>query len=169
LKSYLREYDTIAKLESDKFGVLLKDIKNEEDIFTILAKLFEKLSRPYTIDDKIISLSFNAGISIYPKDAEDPEILIDRAGIALINNRHKGEGGFGFYEKKFQERAQKQIKLKNEMLKALHRKEFVLYYQPYFDANTSRIKGGRSPAKVEKRQQNYPPLWSSYLILKKQE
>ena len=157
LKTYFREYDVIAKLESDKFGIIIKDLKSEEDIYTILYRLIDYLSKPYTVDDKIISLSFNAGISIYPKDAREPKTLVDKAEIALLDAKQKGES-LGFYKENLKEKAQKRIKLKNEMTIALKNREFVLYYQPYFNAKTHRIEGAEALLRWKKNGKIIPPM-----------
>ena len=157
LKAYFRKYDVIAKLVSDKFGVIIKDLKSEEDIYTILDRLIDHLSKPYTIDDRTISLSFNAGISIYPKDARDAQTLMEKAEIALLNVKHE-EGSLGFYKKDLKEKAQKRIKLKNEMTIALKNREFVLYYQPYFNAKTHRIEGAEALLRWRKNGKIIPPM-----------
>ncbi len=157
LKNFLREYDTIAKLESDKFGILLKDIKNEEDIFVIIVKLINKLSEPYVIGDKIINISFNAGVSIYPKDAEDTEMLVERAEIALLDVKHKEES-LGFYKEELKEIVQKKIKLKSAMSQALKNREFILYYQPYFNAKTRKIEGAEALIRWKKEGKIVPPM-----------
>ncbi len=157
LKSYLRKYDTVAKLESDKFGIILKDLKNEEDIFVILVKLLNRLSAPYLIDDNTINLSFNAGVSIYPKDAANAETLIDKAEIALLDVKHKEES-LGFYKEDLKKKAQETIRMKNDMAKALKNREFVLHYQPYFDAKTNRIKGAEALLRWKKNNKIIPPM-----------
>ncbi len=157
LKAYFRKYDTIAKLESDKFGVIIKDLKNEEDVYIILIKLINHLSKPYIIDNKIISVSFNAGVSIYPKDAANAEILLDKAEIALLDVKNKEES-LGFYKEDLKKIAQKRIRLKNDMATALKNREFILYYQPYFDIKTSKIKGAEALLRWKKDNKIIPPM-----------
>ncbi len=157
LKAYFRKYDTIAKLESDKFGVIIKDLKKEEDVYVILVKLINHLSKPYIIGNEIISISFNAGVSIYPKDAQNAEALLDKAEIALLDVKNKEES-LGFYKEDLKKRAQKKIKLKNDMARAIKNKEFVLYYQPYFDIKTNKIKGAEALLRWNKNGQIVPPM-----------
>ena len=157
LTAYFREYDVIAKLESDKFGIIMKDLKREEDIYIILYKLIDHLSKPYTVGDKIISPSFNAGISIYPKDARDPKTLMDKAEIALLDAKQKEEN-LGFYKEDLKEKAQKRMNLRNAMIKALNNNEFILYYQPYFNAKTHKIEGAEALLRWKKDGKIIPPM-----------
>ncbi len=157
LKAYFREYDVISKLESDKFGIIIKDLKREEDIYIILYRLIDYLSKPYTVNDKTISLSFNAGISIYPKDAMDPKTLMDKAEIALLDAKHKEES-LGFYKEDLKEKAQKRMNLRNSMANALKNNEFVLYYQPYFNSKTHKIEGAEALLRWKKDGKIIPPM-----------
>ncbi len=154
LKNYLRKYDAISKLESDKFGIIIKDIKNEEDIYTILVTLIDNLSKPYIIEDSTIYISFNTGISIFPKDAKDAETLMEKAEIALFDVKNKEEG-FGFYKENLKIKAKKRLKLKTALSNALKNREFILYYQTYFDIKTNKIAGAEALIRWKKTQQNH--------------
>jgi diguanylate cyclase (GGDEF)-like protein/PAS domain S-box-containing protein len=143
LKDFLRKYDVVAKLESDRFGVLLKDLKSEEDILIIIINLLNKLKRPYKINESEISIPFNVGLSIYPKDGHDAQSLIDGAHIALMDAKQKGEGAIGFFREDFDKKVADKLKLKSNLEKAIAQKEFCLYYQPYVDINRN-ISGAES-------------------------
>jgi diguanylate cyclase (GGDEF)-like protein len=83
LKNALYSYDIIAKLESDRFGVVIKDLKKEDDLLVIVYNLLSNLSKPYNIENQNIPLSFNIGLSLTPKDGTTPNELIDKANTAL--------------------------------------------------------------------------------------
>ncbi len=157
LKAYFRKYDTIAKLESDKFGVLIKDIRKEEDIFIILTRLMKLLSKPYNIDGKTISIKFNTGVSLFPKDAKSAEELIEKAGVALLDVKNEANS-FGFYKEDLKRKAQRIIEIKNDAMKALANKEFILYYQPYFDTKNMEIKGAEALIRWRKNDKIIPPM-----------
>ncbi|WP_025270518.1 sensor domain-containing phosphodiesterase [Hippea sp. KM1] len=141
IKKHLRRYDIIAKLESSKFAILLKDMKREEDILVISMDLIRQLSKPYDIDGQRFNLSFNVGISIYPIDSKDPIGLLDKAEIALIDARLKGENSIGFYKEELKSETERKLKINQEFPEALKNKEFVLYFQPYFSIATGAIEG----------------------------
>ncbi len=157
IKNTLREYDVVARLESEKFAVLLEDIEREEDIFVILMNLLKHLSNPYIINDKTIRLSFNAGITIYPQDAQDPDQLMEKAGIALIDARTKGKSTLGFYKDRFRREAEKKVQLENEAMEAIKNREFVLYYQPYFNLEKRTMSGAETLVRWMKKGKIVPP------------
>ncbi len=158
LKSLVRSYDTVAKLESDKFAVFLEDLKTEEDALVVVMKLISELSKPFLIMGKSINLNFNAGVSLYPQDATDPGELVEKAELALMDAKGKGEGSIGFYREKFREEAEKKITLKSQVHEALSKGEFVLYYQPYVSIDTGRIVGAEALIRWIKNGKVIPPL-----------
>ncbi len=158
IKTNLREYDVVAKLESDKFCVLLKDIKHEENALWIFTNLMNKLSKPYRIGDKFIGLSFNMGISLYPKDDVRPEGLLEKAMVALIDAKKKGEASLGFYKEEFEKEAMHKLELRNDIKNALSKNEFVIYYQPYFSSKDKRLVGAEALIRWKRNGKIIPPL-----------
>lgn len=143
LKNNLYSYDIIAKLESDRFGVVIKDLKSEEDLLVIVYRLLEELSKPYTVSNQSISISFNIGLSLTPKDGTVSSELLDKANTALQDAREKGENQIGFFRKEIEDKALRTLKLKADLELAVLNKEFVAFYQPYVDKNKN-IKGAEA-------------------------
>ena len=144
LVNFLRDYDIVAKLESNRFGVFLKEIEREENIYIVAVRLLNHLSKPYKINEEKINLSFNLGVSLYPFDSKNPEDLINKAYVALADAKQKGENKIGFYKEKLQVSILERIKLREELEEALEREEFKLFLQPYFDSSDHSLKGAEA-------------------------
>ncbi|WP_169309413.1 EAL domain-containing protein [Thermodesulfobium narugense] len=150
LKSFFGPDTTIAKLESDRFAVFIKNKKSEEEILDLSYELLDLLTKSYLVDNnQVISVSFNIGISIFPKDGENADQLINKALIALLDARQKGENCIGFFRNDLGQRAKEILILKSGLEDAISKKEFVLYYQPYVDKNFN-IVGAESLLRWEK-------------------
>jgi diguanylate cyclase (GGDEF)-like protein/PAS domain S-box-containing protein len=156
LKSNLRGYDVVAKLESDRFGLLLKDLKREEDIVIIAAKILNELTKPYNIENKSISLSFNIGLSFYTRDGLTYEQLINKAQVALIDARQKGDNQIGFFRRDLKEEVFSSLKLKSDLEQAIANKEFFPYFQPYVDSK-AQIVGAEALMRWQKNEIIIPP------------
>ena len=157
LKMFLRDYDVIAKLESDRFGVLIKDLKREEDMFAVVTKLLSELRKPYKVGNSKVSISFNMGLSMYPKDGKNAKQLLDKANAALLDAKAKGENSVGFFNKDLEEKTMHNLKLKTDLESALKNREFILYYQPYVDGNLN-IVGAESLLRWRKDDEIIPPM-----------
>ncbi len=158
LLSFLRDYDLIAKLESERFGVLLKEIEREEDIYVISVKLLDFLSKPYVIGKNSIRLSFNIGISIYPTDAKNAEDLIDKAQIALSDAKEKKNMNIGFYKEELKIMAQKNVEIQDSFTEALKNGELKLFLQPYFTTSNFAIGGAEALVRWIKNNNTIQPM-----------
>lgn len=157
IQGSVRGYDVTAKLESDRFGIFIKDVRGEEDIAVIAANLINDLSKPYRLDEHIVTLAFNIGVSMYPKDAEEPLRLIDKAIVALSDAKTKGENSVGFYSPDFEQKARDTLALRTDLDLAIANKEFLLYYQPFVDKDFN-ITGAESLLRWRKGEKIIPPM-----------
>jgi len=157
LRSFFRAYDVIAKLESDRFGVLAKDFRAEEDILILAHNLMLELSKPYVVSEDKIQLSFNIGISFFPKDATTSQELFDKAYIALSDAKQKGENQIGFFNKDIKEQTIQKLHVQSELALAVLSKSFVAFYQPYVDRQKN-ISGAEALMRLIRNGQIVPPI-----------
>ncbi|MGC8616211.1 MAG: EAL domain-containing protein [Desulfurella sp.] len=158
LGKIVRQIDIVAKLESDKFAVLLKDLSFEEDSLVLMVNIIKVLCDDYNINGTMVKLSFNAGVSLYPKDSKNPKVLLEKAEIAVSDAKEKGEGALGFYRQEVEDSAKEKLSLRYNITKALSNKEFLVYYQPYFDTKTKKIIGAECLLRWKKGDKIIPPL-----------
>ncbi len=145
LERILRESDVVARLESDKFGVLLKDMKLEDDVVFVVHKIISELSKPFYYGGSKITVSFTTGVALYPRDAQDADELIHRAMIGLEDaKKMESERAIGFYRPEFEREARSRMKLRSDLKDALLNDEFKLFYQPYFDSRTGQLAGAEA-------------------------
>jgi len=127
----MRESDRVAKLESDRFGFILKNLDNELDVLLIIDKVFDKLNKPYKIGNKEISLNFVMGLALIPRDGTEVENLLHKARVALADARSKDDRKIGFFNTKLEKEASNRLSLRLEFENALKQEQFILHYQPY--------------------------------------
>ncbi len=156
IKSTVKSIDIVGKLDSDRFGVILKDLKNEFDALVILEKILEELSQPYIYEGRIISLSFNAGLSLIPRDGKSANELLRKATVALSGIGSDSNKKIGFFSKGLEEKVVNGLKLKIELEKALNNNDFIMFYQPYVDAD-GKISGAESLLRWYRNGKIVPP------------
>ncbi len=157
IRSSVKKYDEVARLDSDKFGILLKGLRNEEDALIIMDRVLEKLKEPYEIENQQVEIGFTIGLSLIPRDGKSGMALISRAQSALVDARIKGENSCSFYRKDLEVQASSKLRLKKELNRALNRNEFIVYYQPYFD-NKGRIAGAEALLRWQKNGNVVSPM-----------
>jgi diguanylate cyclase (GGDEF)-like protein len=144
LRENLREADTIGRLGGDEFTLIVEQAEEPLQLDHVAAKIREALSAPLMVDDQEIYLNASIGLSVYPRDGDNAEQLLSNADIAMY--RAKGQGGniHLFYTPEMMSKSVDRLSLEGELRRALDRNEFVLHYQPTFDARTRTLLGAEA-------------------------
>lgn len=97
LKDCVRAVDTVARVGGDEFVVLLPDIKTPSGCARVAQKILDALAPPYDIDGNSVTAAPSIGISIYPDDHLDMEILLRHADAAMYAVKQTQRGKFRFF------------------------------------------------------------------------
>ena len=141
LLSSTRDGDTVARLGDDEFAIILEDVQQTEDIPKIIEKIIGSLSQAYYVDDHELFVTSSIGVSIYPGDGEQPELLVQNADVAIHHAKESGTNNYRFYESKMNSESLYRLNLESSLRKALEREEFFLLYQPQIDLQTHKVIG----------------------------
>jgi diguanylate cyclase (GGDEF)-like protein len=147
LKSVLRKYDVISRLNISRFGgdvfaVLLTDLPTKEAVTWIANRLLDALLEPVDIDGNSVFLASHLGISLYPSDSSSVDDLINNAIIAKkYSQKYHTESHYQFFDEDMQKLSIKHVKLDKELRDSILYENWVLLYQPKMDINTKVIVG----------------------------
>jgi diguanylate cyclase (GGDEF)-like protein len=141
LKLALREIDTIARLGGDEFIILLSDFKRVEDINDIALKLFDAVQQPLAVNNNELFVTASIGISVFPDDGRNAEILLRNADTAMYRAKEKGRNTYEFYTEDMTERAIEKVTMIANLNRALEQDEFEIYYQPQYDIQEKQLIG----------------------------
>ena len=93
----VREIDTVSRLGGDEFVLVLPELRDAADAGAVARKLMATLSQPYHIDGHELTITPTLGISIYPKDGTDADMLLRNADTAMYHAKESGKNDFRFY------------------------------------------------------------------------
>lgn len=131
----------VSRFEADKFGIILTNTENPEDIVTLLEKIRNNLKIPINIKNEDIIITLSMGIAIFPENGNTPDTLIKNAEIALSKSREEHMNSYKFFEEDLNIKTSEFVHMQRHLFHALEKNEFVMHYQPYFDATTQKISG----------------------------
>ncbi|MBN1697147.1 MAG: EAL domain-containing protein [Spirochaetales bacterium] len=135
----LRESDSIYRLGSDEFTIILTFLTNYTDAALVAQKIRHVLEEPLLIAGQQIIVTVSIGISLFPKDGLDMETLIKNADIALLEAK-KTKDTYHFFTEAMQKKAVHRMQTITNLRNALKKPEsFLLHYQPLVDKNGSII------------------------------
>jgi diguanylate cyclase (GGDEF)-like protein len=138
---FLDENDTLARIGSDEFAILLNDIENKESIETLCENLNQSIQQCRPPSLQILSLSACIGISLYPDDATTAKKLLKLADTALYSAKKQHIGSYCFYHQTQTEALNKRLSIQAELKIALSQKQFEVHYQPQFCSKTNKLIG----------------------------
>lgn len=139
LKSVARASDTIARIGGDEFVILLEDIVSPENCKTVAEKIINLLSNTFDISSQPVHISTSVGISLYPNDGTQWQVLLKNADISMYHAKANGTGNFSFFNQKMNSRLHQRLQLENNLRKAIVNNEFSLVYQPQLHIPSKRI------------------------------
>jgi len=144
LSGGVREGDTVARLGGDEFGALLADVAQAQDVVRVADKLVREFPRVITVNGEKLFPRVRAGVASYPADGEEPEVLIQRARIALRAPSVEPDNTVSFYAPELDAAAQERRRIAQALHHAIERAELALHYQPVVDIATRRITGAEA-------------------------
>lgn len=140
LEQHISKKETLSRLGGDDFVLLLpntgynKAAKRAQD-------LINALNEPFHFEHEEIFTSASIGISLFPTDGRDSEVLIKGADIAMYRAKEKGKNSFQFFTHDMNESISRKSKLATGLHKGLERGEFTIQYQPQISLETEDLTG----------------------------
>lgn len=135
---------TLSRLGGDEFGLILEGVDSLDLVVRAVQFLIDIISREHEIEGHQVFLTCSVGISVFPYDGDDADTLIKNADAAMYDAKQRGRNSFQFYTKDINSQTYRQLILENELVKALAREEFEIYYQPQVELDTGRVVGAEA-------------------------
>ncbi|MDP3267377.1 MAG: EAL domain-containing protein [Sulfuricurvum sp.] len=144
LVSVLGREDVLARVGGDEFIIVLEgleDVMKSEEVVKKIQALFEN---SITVDGIDFKLSASIGIAIFPDDAENGELLLKNADIALRRAKDDGRNNYCFFSSEMSVQLFERILLERELRRGIDASEFLVYYQPQVSLITGKLIGAEA-------------------------
>ncbi len=134
----------IARIESDRFALVMPYVTDGEEVARHLERTLERLmNHSFTWIDKSYRIAAKAGVVLYPDDGHDADTLLKHAEVALKKAK-AGVDRYLFYALKMTETVVGRLHLENQLRHALELDQYELHYQPKMDAATGQLVGAEA-------------------------
>ncbi|WP_235885697.1 EAL domain-containing protein [Paenibacillus cymbidii] len=133
--------DLAARMGGDEFMFLLPRVTDPGQVIQRVDRMLMLFQQPYSMDGYQFHITASIGISLYPDDAQDIEMLMIHADTAMYNAKRRGKNRFAIYAAEMNTKSHEKIMMESSLRLALENNEFRLYYQPQIDIKTGQIKG----------------------------
>ncbi len=139
LTACVRKSDTVARLGGDEFTVILTELVDLAHVEDVAQKILRALAKPFFINQQTVYISGSIGITMFEADAATAEQLITNADQAMYAAKHAGRNQFRYFTPSMQERAQRRLRLANDLREALAVGQLEVHYQPVVELASGRI------------------------------
>ncbi len=140
LKSPPHGVPEVWRLGGDEFGMVWRDVPDEDLALWNAQHLLESLSEPISHKGKEIVVAASIGMARLESDAVNTQEIVSQADFAMFIAKHRPTNKFEFSNKRSSSRGFN-ITRRREILLALEKEEFEPFFQPQYSLATGRLEG----------------------------
>ncbi|MBI5232437.1 MAG: EAL domain-containing protein [Coriobacteriales bacterium] len=138
----VREGDTLARLGGDEFTLVIPECTSTEDAEAIAAKILSAFEEPFDVGGgRQLGVSASLGITMGTGDTLTIEEALGQADAAMYRAKEDGRNRYRSYCEQLGLATSERFSLREKLRLALERDEFVLMFQPQFDAESGAVLG----------------------------
>jgi diguanylate cyclase (GGDEF)-like protein/PAS domain S-box-containing protein len=139
LEEAVRPLDTVSRLGSDEFTILLADVGGADAVAAIAGRILHAISRPFVIDGHELFITASIGASLFPTDGDDVDTLFRCADSAMHRAKELGRNQSQLFLTSMNDRYTRRLALEQRLHRAIEREELVVHYQPVYDRAKRRF------------------------------
>jgi diguanylate cyclase (GGDEF)-like protein len=140
LETCIRANDTVARVGSDEFAILMPSITNDRDAIRVAQRILSELTVPFEVGEHEVYASASIGVALNSGSYLHPEELMRDADIAMYCAKRLGKQRFTVFEPIMRDESQQRLRLDTEIRHAVKRGEVELFYQPIVSLETGVLE-----------------------------
>lgn len=141
MKEALREGDSLSRIGGDEFVAVLADLTKVEDCEPVLERLLLAASESVTVSGVVLNISASIGVTLYPRDNVDADLLMRHADQAMYMAKESGKNRYHLFDTAQDDAVKVQRESLEAIRYALDHHQFVLYYQPKVNMKIGTVVG----------------------------
>ncbi|SIT12155.1 putative bifunctional diguanylate cyclase/phosphodiesterase [Alicyclobacillus vulcanalis] len=133
-----RDDDVLARVGSDEFALLVPHPGQELEVLNLANRLMASCRELDALSGRF-ELGACVGIVFFPEDGTSPDVLLRKAELAAKRAKRRGRHQVCFYRESVASGMSRPDRLRNELARAISRKEIYVAYQPIVEAESGRV------------------------------
>lgn len=139
LNAVLRPGDHVVRLGGDEFVVLLDPVEDDSRAEQVAQRIATAFDEPFYLGPERHKMGASIGISMYPRDGAETDVLMKNADIAMYAVKTAGKGHHRFFQPALFETIRHRRELEQSLVTALEQDEFLVVYQPRVDTMSGQL------------------------------
>jgi diguanylate cyclase (GGDEF)-like protein len=142
IQNAVRATDTVARIGGDEFVVLLRNLEGgPKQAIVFVEKIIAAFALPMNINDQLIDVGISIGIASIDSRSDSSDDILRHADAALFRTKSEERGSYRFYAREMDAERERRHQVASDLKSALLNNEFVLHYQPIYNAQTRLPQG----------------------------
>lgn len=133
------EQHRLANVEGVRFGFIV-ETQHRDQAFESASRALQALELPFEYQSLLLDIEASVGITLYPDDTDNNDVLLRNAQIALELAKNAPER-IAYYSVDIDPYSSKRLTLISELKQAIEQDALELYYQPQITLSTGEISG----------------------------
>jgi diguanylate cyclase (GGDEF)-like protein len=140
LRRITGEVGFAARLGGDEFLVLAQ-VAETRRVAQIANEIVMRLGETYRVGSLELYLGASVGVTTYPFDNSEADVLISHADEAMYDIKHGGGNGIRFFVPGTSVFTMARLELERDLRHAVELGQLELHYQPQVDISSGQIRG----------------------------
>ncbi|WP_257349221.1 bifunctional diguanylate cyclase/phosphodiesterase [Pseudalkalibacillus decolorationis] len=139
LSNLIRNELFLARFAADEFLILVPCVMKIDIINRLAKNVLNVLRKPIYLNGKDYAVSGSIGISFYPSDAHNGDLLLKNANLAMHRAKLTGRNSVQFYTSDMNDTIVERLELENHLRKAMELNELEVFYQPQINLTDGNV------------------------------
>ncbi len=141
LSRHLGPQDTLARIGSEQFGILLAAGTEPRQIAMLAERVRRSLRAPMKIARRDVVLTGSIGIAVYDGQQAQPADLLREAETAMYRAKRSGADRIELYKPEMRgERSEREV-IENDLKHAIEKRQIRVLYQPIMRLGDEQLAG----------------------------
>lgn len=145
LRASLPESATIARAGEDEFAVMMPlhgDVTTAREVAQRVVSIIRV--EPFKVFNEEFQVRASVGVSTFPDDGSDPDVVLKNADIALNRAKEEGRDTIKEYSEDFDRAVQERFQILRDLRDAMENDELQLFFQPQLCLKTGAVIGAEA-------------------------
>jgi diguanylate cyclase (GGDEF)-like protein/PAS domain S-box-containing protein len=139
LRETLRGDDIVIRMGGDEFVVIMKSVRDSQDVNETALRITASLSSPIVIGGSPLITTASIGVSLYPRDGADMGELLRHSDTAMYQAKERGRNNCQVFSPVMDQRLKQRIAIETHLRLALEKRQLDVYYQPIVELRTNQV------------------------------
>jgi len=141
ISEQLRNNDTLARIGGDEFVAVLADLLHDDHLNHVVMRILHACAEPVYIEGIRLEVSASMGVTTYPYDNVDADVLLRHADQAMYEAKQSGKNRSAKFDASREAEGKSRYSHARRLGQALEQDELLLYYQPKVNMRSNEVIG----------------------------